>query len=445
MLRRTTEWNRLLKGLAIAFALVSSLVTPAVGEEAPAPYGDADPRSSGPRKEPPAEVMLPGVEPAQPGVDPYIAKDSIRPNMTLLADPASSQAGNTVAFPTGNEQVLIGSLKTELDATKAELAKTKQLIGEVIQEYKRSSATPDLPPLPDAEVRVFRLKNAPANDAADKVKMLIGTQPVRIAIDEASNGLIVFGKAESLPQVEELVMRLDDLAVKGGEGFSAPPASVFAPKEQAAPRRTLMLRVFWLADGVQELPSASEFLPEGVVNSLAKLGMEDVRLVTQTVNSLSAEEGGGINPFSTNVPAMLFQQPVTLTSSGTLSATTDGRAEIEMELSVGGPHVSCELKGSLATPLRHFMVLGTANSLIPEQQAMMVPEEAGEGGRGMGMPMGRSGEMGMGGAGFGGRGGGGGGGMMMGGMPAAKYNASRFAFVVQVIEAESFEPEGNGQ
>jgi hypothetical protein len=35
--------------------------------------------------------------------------------------------------------------------------------------------------------------------------------------------------------------------------------------------------------------------------------------------------------------------------------------------------------------------------------------------------------------------------MMMGGMPAAKYNASRFAFVVQVIEAESFEPEGNGQ
>ena len=63
---------------------------------------------------------------------------------------------------------------------------------------------------------------------------------------------------------------------------------------------------------------------------------------------------------------------------------------------------------------------------------------------GMGMPMGRGGEMGMGGAGFGGRGGGGGG-MMMGGMPAAKYNASRFAFVVQVIEAESFEPEGNGQ
>lgn len=409
MLRRTAQWNRLLKGLAIACSLISYSVAPAVAQFGPEPH-----------KEPRAEAMLPGTEPAQPGVDPYIAKDSVRPNMTLLADPAHAPIGNTVAIPAGNEQVLIGSLKTELDATKAELAKTKEIVGEVIKEYKQIAESRELPPLKDAEVRVFQLKNTKAADAADKVELLFGTQPLRIAVDDASNGLIVFGKAEAIPQVEQLIVKLDELAIVGREGFSAPPASVFAPKEQAAPRRTLMLRVFWLADGVQDLPSASEFLPEGVVNSLAKLGMEDVRLVTQTVNSLSAEEGGGINPFSTNVPAMLFEQPVTLTSKGTLSATTDGRAEIEMELSVGGPHVSCELKGSLATPLRHFMVLGTANSLIPEQQG--------------GMPMGGR---------FGGEMGGGGG--TLGGMPPAKYNASRFAFVVQVIDAESFEPEGNGQ
>jgi hypothetical protein len=159
------------------------------------------------------------------------------------------------------------------------------------------------------------------------------------------------------------------------------------------------------------------------------------------VNSLSVEGGGSPVEFSTNVPAILFEQPVTLTCAGTMGATTDNRANVDMQLTVGGFFgVNCDLKGSLVTPLGHFMVLGTANSLIPEHQASD-PAAAPEA---MGMPMGRGGEMGRGGGGFGGRGGEGGG-MMMSGMPAANYNASRFAFVVQVIEAESFEPEGNGQ
>ena len=53
-----------------------------------------------------------------------------------------------------------------------------------------------------------------------------------------------------------------------------------------------------------------------------------------------------------------------------------------------------------------------------------------------GMPMGGR---------FGGEMGGGGG--TLGGkmMPPTKYNASRFAFVVQVIDAESFEPEEKGE
>ena len=147
MLHRTIEWNRLLKGLAITFALVSSSVAPAVGEEAPDGFGAAARRAPDPRKERNAEAAVSGAETTQPGVDPYVAKDSARPNMTLLADPASSQVGNTVAFPAGNEQVLIGSLKTELDATKAELAKTKEFVGEVIKEYKQIAESRELPPL----------------------------------------------------------------------------------------------------------------------------------------------------------------------------------------------------------------------------------------------------------------------------------------------------------
>ena len=363
--------------------------------------------------------------------------------MTLLADPASSQVGNTVAFPAGNDQALIGSLRTELDAAKADLAKTKELIGEILKENNQLAETRELPPLKDAEVRVFQLKNTKAAAAADKVDLLFGRQPLRIAVDEASNGLIVFGKAEAIPQVEQLIVKLDELAVAGRDGFNAVTVDRNLSKEPAATRRTLLLRVFWLANGVEGLDSADGYLPAPVIDSLAKLGLADPRLVTQTVNSLSVEEGGSPVEFSTNVPAILFEQPVTVTCAGTMGATTDNRASVDMQLTVGGIGVNCDLKGSLATPLGHFMVLGTANSVIPEHQAMMVPTE-GE----MGMPMGH------GGGGYGGRGGEMGGrgmegeggfGMAMGGMPPAKYNASRFAFVVQVIEAESFEPEGNGQ
>jgi hypothetical protein len=356
---------------------------------------------------------------------------------------ATEGIGSTAVIDQQVEQVLIGKIKTELDETKAELAKTKQIIGEVIEGQRLVAESRELPPLQDAEVRVFQLKNTKAAAAAEKVELLFGSQPLRIAVDDASNGLIVFGKAEAIPQVEQLIIKLDELAATGTAEFVDVMVERDVVTERSAARRTLLLRVFWLADGVQDLDSADAYLPASVINSLAKLGLGDPRLVTQTVNSLSVEEGGGPIEFSTNVPAILFEQPVTLTSGGSMSATTDNRAEVDMHLAVDGMGVNCNLKGSLATPLGHFMVLGTANSVIPEYDttggggAGPVGGEMGmaPGAEGGGMPMmGRGGEMGMPGGGFG----------MAGALPA-KYNASRFAFVVQVIEGESFAPDEEGR
>ncbi|BBO35411.1 secretin N-terminal domain-containing protein [Lacipirellula parvula] len=329
---------------------------------------------------------------------------------------SSAFVDSTVAVEQPYEQVVIGSIRKELDDTKAELAKTKQLIGEVIHEYKQSSATPDLPPLPDAEVRVFQMKNTSADAAADKIKLLIGTQPIRIAIDEASNGLIVFGKAEALPQVEQLVIKLDDLAIAGQGGFSAPPATAGAAATPVAPRRTLMLRVFWLADGVEGFDSPEDYLPFPAVQSLGKLGITHPRLVTQTFTSISVQENAEAVQFSTQVPAVLFDQPMRMLLSGDLSATADNRSLVDMHLAIESNGPVCEMNGSLAAPIGHFMVLGTANSVIG---GSVVAEM---GGGGMGMGRGREGGMGM-------------------SAPAAKLNSTRFAFVVQVVEAESFAPE----
>lgn len=334
----------------------------------------------------------------------------------------------TITLP-AQELVLIGTIKTELEETKAELAKTKAIIGDVIQEQRLVAESKELPPLKDAEVRVFQLKNTKAADAAEKVELLFGAEPLRIAVDDASNGLIVFGKAEAIPQVEQVIIKLDELAVADTEGFTPLNINRQVVAAPATSRRSLLLRVFWLADGVQEAAGAEEYLPPAVIRSLARLGLQGPRLVTQTVTSLSAEEGGMPAEFSTEIPAILFEQPVSLSCSGNLGVMTDNRAEVDMKLTVGGSGVNCDLKGSLATPLGHYMVLGTANSVVPQY------DTAGGGGSGMpmgrgGMGMARSGEMAMGGEGFGAA------------APApAKYHASRFAFVVQVIEGESFAAE----
>ena len=380
-------------------------------------------------------------EAAVPGVAPDKVRNVIRNDKTLLTVPDGPWQ------PVDTEHKALQLLASELATTRAELKKTQELVGDVLKGHRRVNDGSDLPPLPDAEVRVFQMQNTSANDAADKIKRLIGTQPIRVAIDEASNGVIVFGKAEALPQVEQLVVKLDDLAAKGGEGSSTAPSSVFAPKEQPAPRRTLMLRVFWLANDVPGLDAPADYLPPAVITSLAKLGLANPQLVTQTVTSALVEEGGALTPFSTDVPAVLFDQSKRMTLSGSLSATTDNRVSVEIKLAImegkyriggmsgmggggmiGQPNL-CELNGSLAAPIGHFMVLGTANSVIAGSDV----------GKGMGIPAGRGMEGGGGGMEMG-RGGEGGGEMGMA-APAAKYNSTRFAFVVQVVEAESFAPE----
>jgi hypothetical protein len=371
-------------------------------------------KSADPRKDIEVEAMIPGI------AHPAEAKQAVRRDLTLLADPGSVSP--------------IDQLKAEINATNAELKKTKQLIGELLASQKERANGAEPPPLKDAEIRIFTLQRMKAVQAAEMVQSLLDHQSVRIAVDERTNGLIVIGKKEPLLMVEALLQQLDQQA-KSADG-SQPPDAMGAA---GATRRTLMLRVYWLADGIEDLSAATDYLPKGVVSSLAKLGMDDPRLVTQTVNSLSAEEGGASVDFSTNVPAILFGQPMMLTSKGGLSSTPQGQAEVDMDLSVGGPGVNCQLKGSLQTPLGHYMVLGTASSIVPQFGAAANQGEVPSGmemGRpmggemGMGMPMGRAA---MGGEGFGM-------GMGMGG-GATSYGTSRFAFVVQVIEAESFQAE----
>ena len=405
--------------VAVSWSTLSATALAQLG----APINNAEAsKGADPRKDLEIEA-IPGI------AHPAEATQAVRRNLTLVADPGSVSP--------------IEQLKAELEASRDELVKTKQMIEEVMKEQREIARASEPPPLKDAEIRIFTLQRMKAHQAAETIERLIGSQSLRIAVDERTNGLIVIGKKEPLLMVEALLQQLDQQG-KSADGNQPPDATGAA----AATRRTLMLRVFWLADGLPKHEGeqiegvAPKLYPDSVRHAVGRLGLQGPRLVTQMVNAISVEEGSSPVEFSTNVPAILFDQPVTLTCKGAIGATTDNRAEVDMNLTVGGLGGVSQLKGSVEMPLGHFMVLGTASSIVPQFGAAGDPSDApgGQGmamGRAMGgeMAMSRGGEMGMGRGAMGGEGFG----MGMGG--ATSYATSRFAFVVQVIEAESFQAE----
>jgi hypothetical protein len=312
-----------------------------------------------------------------------------------------------------------------LAATQAKLADRERQLQDMSQHVKQLVRQLEEQPIEGAIARIFPLRHAKAAEAAGTLESLFGAQ-VRVAVDERSNNLVVSGKEKSLEAVGALLEGLDQPAVAGNEGGAV----------AASPDRTVLLRIFWLADGLpgDEGQDPGDFLPPAVIDATAQLGLNGPRLVTQTVNSLAVGDAGEVE-FATQVPALLFGQHATLQCAGSMRPVNGDRTGLNMEIHVSGPAINCELKGSLATPLGHYMVLGTANSVIAEPMMM-----------GGGAMMGRGG--------FAGEGGfemadpaaavpGAEGGMGMEGMApqAPKYNTSRFAFVVQVIEGESFPAE----
>jgi hypothetical protein len=227
----------------------------------------------------------------------------------------------------------------------------------------------------------------------------------------------------------------------------------------AATPRSLLLCIFWLADGLpaDELQNPDDFLPHSVLDAVARLGLSNPRLVTQTVNSLAVGDEEAVE-YSIAVPAILFKQPTNLSCAGHMRSMMDQtRIGLDMQINVMGPTINCQLSGSLSTPLEHYMVLGTANSVTVDPATIaasgapgeMMMGAGGPGGMGMRGAYGRGPAPGMGlrGGGVGSEGGGaafGAEGAAAGAPPqatATKYNTSHFAFVVQVIEAESFPPE----
>ena len=253
----------------------------------------------------------------------------------------------------------------QLQQMKEQLAEREKQMGMLAKQMMEQQRRQPLPPLENGTMKIYKLSYAPARDTAQTVESLFGAQTLRLAVDERSNTLIVYSKPDSVTALDALMSRLDEQAAAATGTDKSKQGGLATP-------RSLLLRVFWLADGLPEGVGQAphDFLPDTVLQATTKLGLEAPRLVTQTVNSLALGREESVD-FSTYVPAVLLDQPVGLTSHGRIKLVSDDRVRLEMGVQVGGPAINCELSGSLATPLGHYMVLGTANSVMSEGGAGM--------------------------------------------------------------------------
>lgn len=323
----------------------------------------------------------------------------------------------------------LDAIRHELEATKKQLAERQMQLMETAKQMAKEQRDLSLPPLENAELRIFALKSLPASSAANAIEDLFGPKAIRFSIENQSNSLIVLGTQDSLQTIEALLTRLDQEAQ---EQNTKPPQSAKQPTT-----RSLLLRLFWLADGLPdgEGDDPVGVLPASVLRATNKLGLANPRLVAQTISSLAAG-GKEAEEISASVPALLADQSVELLSQGNVTLAEADQATVTMDVRVHGKNVRCELQGSLAMPLGHYMVLGTANSLIPKSTTAtdlsgQAPDAE------LGVASGEVGpEAGLVSPGAAPMEGG-----ITGQPQPPKFGTSRFAFVVQLIPAESFPPE----
>jgi hypothetical protein len=337
-----------------------------------------------------------------------------------------------------------GELQHQLESMRQQLEQRERQVVELKQQFAKLERERALPPLENGQIKIFTLKNANARGAASTITSLFGAQAMRVAVDDRTNSLVVFGKDDSLPVFEALVQRLDSQATADKSGKNTVESS-------SESHRTVLLRLFWVADNIRKGGEDPEnYLPKSVLAATQKLGLNAPRLISQTVTSLSVGRKETVD-FTSDVPAVLDGQPANLTVAGKVRLTPgdDDRVDLQMKIQVHNPGVQCSVQGSLASPLGHYMVLGTANSLSSDLESIEGMGGIPQGLARPGMGPGRTGigranpgrvaqgphrEFGAPGAAEPE------GAEMTGEQPPAKptFDTSRFAFVVQVVNAESY-------
>jgi len=288
------------------------------------------------------------------------------------------------------------------------LEKKVHLLGKFMLDLKKSP----LADMQNSQVSVFRLQYLRASSAADTISALLGNEGFRLAIEEKSNQLIVSAPAEISKAIGDLLQKIDAAPAQKN-------VSIATSQKQAAPKN-LQVHTFWVADGLKDGEGRfiADFLPTSIFGAFKKLGLEDARIVAQSTSSIisnaNSDDVKKSKQFGSKMSATINGRALQFESHGELYLLEHQQIDIQMRAEISGiphsldgriprRHSECEVEGSLSAPLGHYMVLGTANYVGKQPMAKNV----------------KVGDT----------------------LPKDKLTTSRFAFVIQVVEAGSFAPE----
>ena len=279
----------------------------------------------------------------------------------------------------------------KLQEQVAQLHEEKQKMVQALQEAHRDlqrRLQASMPPLEDTQTRVFHLKHINGNKLRDTIEDILGSDLLRLSADVSPQTLVIRAGEDSLARAEALIQKMDQASV------------VSATEEPSELPRSLMVRIFWLSQGQAFAGAqlAEEMLPESVIQALGQIGLEYPCVVLQSNTSISLGNDKDKAKFEVrDLPAIFFRERLLLNAKGEVNSTVENQIglsiEASTERSAGNERIfESHVSGSIVAPLEHFVVLGTANF------ASLTPEEGTD------------------------------------------FNTG-LAFVVQVIESESFAPE----
>lgn len=222
--------------------------------------------------------------------------------------------------------------------------------------------TPTPPPQP--ALKVFQLANARAQELAQVLQGVLGKG--RFAVDERTNSLILSSDNESLGVAEALIERLDSVAN---------PAALPTARPDHPP---VQVRVLWLVSGLKGDRAAPAKDLEPVVGALAKLGIEDLRVVANSLVNVSGTTFTLLGtpvlaaPTRFEVAGELVWQPHLQYPRLTLdlSVREDRPAPKDANNAQAAPHSLVSLSSTIDAPYGQFVVLGA--SPIDEMTSVFV-------------------------------------------------------------------------
>lgn len=288
------------------------------------------------------------------------------------------------------QQAEMQEQQAQMQEQVAKFHEEKEKFARALQEAHREleqSRRGSMPPLEKTETRVFHLQHINGNRLRKTLERILGPQLIRLSADASPQILVVRAGEKSLSTVESLIAEMDK------------PEVVSKSKYHSELPRSLIVRIFWLSDDEISRNSqpAEEYLPDPVILALQRVGIETPYIVLQSNTSVALDENDEASFEVHDLSAIVFQDRMLFTASGQVRTAGGDQLRLRMEASVklqdgDGSHVS----GSMIAPLEHFVVLGTANYASPRPDKL-----PGDG----------------------------------------TLSSSRFAFVVQTIESQSFAPE----